>query len=254
MKKFFYLVATPESVIVSHLDPFRFGNYLAVGAKKQLHGQAVFFEIDPDKTRLHQDYVNMKMKPYDSGEPKRSVYLSIYRCFEQIPLKALRNLYLATDDGKVLEIEAHDYFAKTSDDIHLYQQLVPITTQVASNLSPVDYIMHLTNLKNPVSAPKVFMVDLQLGELSKSPDAPVGNLPYHNPAHLKDCIKKLKESPGRKTKTVLRFLRDELPYRIVKTGFFIGDQDHYLFYPFPSIKDLEGKYYSWWRSALVMHF
>ena len=254
MKKFYYLVATPESVIVSHLNPFEFGNYLAVGAKKQLHGQAVFFEIDPDKTKFHQDYINMKMKPYDNGEPKRSVYLSIYRCFENIPLKALRNLYLATDDGKVLEIAAHDYLPKQSDEIHLYQQLVPITTQVASKLTPVEYIMNLTNLKNPVSAPKVFIVDLQLNELGRNPNAPLGNLPYRNPDHLRECIKKLLETPARKTKTVLRFLYDDLPYRTIKTGFFIGEQGHYLFYPFPSVNDLEGKYYSWWRSALVRHF
>ena len=49
MKKYFYLVATPESLLVSHLVPFDFGNYLAVGTKKQTRGQAVFFEIDPEQ-------------------------------------------------------------------------------------------------------------------------------------------------------------------------------------------------------------
>ena len=140
MKKYFYLVATPESIIVSHLKPLDFGNYLSVGTQKQTHGQAVFFEFDPDHTQLHQDYINLKMKPYDDGEPKRSVYLSIYRCFENIPLKALRNLYLVTDDGKVLEIVAHDYVPKAANEIHLYQQLIPITTRVASKLGVVDFI------------------------------------------------------------------------------------------------------------------
>lgn len=254
MKKFFYLVATPETIIVSHLEPFEFGNYLAVGTKKQIHGQVVFFEIDPDRTNLPQDYVNMKLKPYDSGEPKRSVYLSIYRCFENIPLKAFRNLYLVTDDGKVLEIAAHNYIPKSTGEIHLYQQLVPITTRVASKLPPVDFIRRLTDLKSPVSAPKMLMVDLHLNELVHHPDAPLSNLPYPNPDHLRDCIKKLMESPGRQTKTVLRYWCDDIPYRTIKTGFFVGDNDHYLFYPFPSIKELEEKYYPWWRSALVRHF
>ena len=254
MKNYYYLVATPESIIVSHLEPFEFGNYLSVGTQKQIHGQVVFFEFNPDYTKLHQDYINMKMKPYENGEPKRSVYLSIYRCFESIPLKALRSLYVVTDDGKALEISAHDYVPKSKEEIHLYQQLVPITTRVASKLSPVDFIRQLTDLNNPVSAPKIFMVDLQLNELVNNPDAPLSNLPYPNPDHLRDCIKKLLESPARKTKTVLRFMRDDIPYRTIKTGFFVGDKDRYLFYPFPSIKDLEGKYYSWWRSALVRHF
>ena len=254
MKKFFYLVATPESIIVSHLEPHDFGNYLAVGTKKQIHGQAVFFEFDPDQTKLPQDYINMRMKPYDNGQPKRSVYLSIYRCFEHIPLNALRNLYLVTDDGKTLEIERHDFVDKKTDEIHLYQQLVPITTRVASTLSPTEFIRRLTNLNNPVSAPKIFMVDLQLNELEKDPNAPLSNLPYPNPDHLRECIKKLMDSTQRKTKTVLRFMRDDLPYRTIKTGFFVGDRDHYLFYPFPSVKELEEKHYRWWRSALVSHF
>lgn len=254
MKKYFYLVATPESIIVSHLEPKEFGNYMSVGTQKRIHGQVVFFEFNPERTKLHQDYIEMKMKPYENGEPKRSVYLSIYRCFEHIPLNALRSLYLVTDDGKVLEIEAHDYVPQTTSEIHLYQQLIPVTTRVASKLSPIDFIRHLTDLSNPVSAPRMFMVDLKLNELVHNPDAPLSDLPYPNPDHLRDCIKKLKSSPGRQTKTVLRFLRDDIPYRTIKTGFYVGDQKNYLFYPFPSEKELEGKYYSWWRSALVRHF
>ena len=146
MKKYFYLVATPESLIVSHLAPVDFGNYLAVGTKKQIRGQAIFFEINPDKTSIHQDYVNVKMKPYEDDEPKRSVFLSIYRVFEKTPLEALRSLYLVTDDGRVLELQAHDYIGNNHDPIHLYQQLAPITTRVASKLGPVDFIRLLTDL------------------------------------------------------------------------------------------------------------
>ena len=254
MKKYFYLVATPESLIVSHLSPFDFGNYLAVGAKKQIRGQAVFFEIDPDRTKLHQDYINAKMRPYDNGEPKRSVYLLIYRAFESVPLDALRNLYLATDDGRVLEIEPRDYVDNKKEEIHLYQQLVPITTRVASRLSPVEFIRFLTDVSKPVNAPKVFMVDLKLNELVANPNAPLSNLPYPNPDHLRECIITLKEYPDRKTKTVLRYFRDDISYRTVNSGFYIGDMDHYLFYPFPLVDELEGKHYLWWRSALVRHY
>ena len=84
MKKYYYLVAMPECLIVSHLAPFDFGNYLSVGIEEKTRGQAIFFEVDPDKTTLHQDYVDLKMKPYENGQPKRSVYLSIYRVFEKI--------------------------------------------------------------------------------------------------------------------------------------------------------------------------
>jgi len=254
MKKYYYLVATPESLIVSHLAPKDFGNYLAVGSKKQTRGQAIFFELDPDKTTVHQDYVNLKMKPYEDGEPKRSVFLSIYRVFEKTPLKALKNLYLVTDDGRVLEIEAHDYIGKNQVSVHLYQQLAPITTRVASKLGPVEFIRLLTDQSHPVSAPKIFMCDLILNQLVDDPYAPIYNLPYPNPDHLRDCLIRLKESSARQTKTVFRYLQGDIPYRTIKTGFFIGDKDHFLFYPFPSMKELEGKYYPWWRSALTRHF
>ncbi|WP_163710288.1 hypothetical protein [Mangrovibacterium lignilyticum] len=254
MKKYYYLVATPESLIVSHLAPGDFGNYLAVGTKKQIRGQAIFFEIDPDKAMVHQDYVDLKMKPYEDGQPKRSVFLSIYRVFEKTPLNALRSLYLVTDDGRVLEIQAHDYIANKTDPIHLYQQLVPNTTRVASKLDPVKFIQFLTDISKPVSAPKVFICDLLLNELVNNPYAPIHNLPYPNPDHLRDCLIKLKESPGRQTKTVLRYMKGDISYRTIKTGFYVGDQKHYLFYPFPSMTDLEGKYYLWWRSALTRHF
>jgi hypothetical protein len=254
MKKYYYLLATPESLIVSHLSPFDFGNYLAVGTKKQIRGQAIFFELNPDKTTIHQDYVNMKMKPYEDNEPKRSVFLSIYRVFEKTPLEALRNLYLVTDDGRVLELQAHDYIGNNNDPVHLYQQLAPITTRVASKLGPVGFIRLLTDQTKPVSAPKVFLCDLILNELMNDPYAPIHNLPYPNPDHLRDCLIKLRESKGRQTKTVLRYVSGDIPYRTIKTGFYIGDHAHYLFYPLPPVKDLEGKYYTWWRSALTRHF
>jgi hypothetical protein len=62
------------------------------------------------------------------------------------------------------------------------------------------------------------------------------------------------KTKGKTTQTVLRYMPGDLNYRTVKTGFFIGEKERFLFYPFPSATDLEGKYYNWWRSALTRHF
>ena len=253
MKKYCYLVATPESLIISHLAPNDFGNYLAVGTKKRIRGQAIFFEVDPDKCDLSSAFIEEKLVPYDSGEPKRSVYISIYRAMEETPLKALKNLYLVTDDGKVLEIAPAKYEGDDSL-IHLYQQLNPITTRVASKLTPPEFIQFLTDSSKPVSTPKLFFVELQLNELSKNPNAPLNTLPYRNPDHLRECLLSLQQSTERKTKTVLRVMNNELAYRTIKDGFFIGEKENYMYYPFPGIEELESKYFSWWKSALVQHF
>ena len=255
MDNHFYVTAVPESLVASHLPPMEFGNYLATGTRKRTRGQAIFFEIDPDKVKnVPLEYVQRRLVPYADGEPKRSVYLSIYRVLENTSLEAFKELYLVTDDGKVLGIEQGNYKEKQDDEIHLYQQFNPITTRVASKLNPPEFVRFLSDPSKPVFAPRVFFAEMQLGKLAKDPQAPLHNLPYPNPDHLRDCLQKLMNSPERLTKTVLRYFNGELSYRCVKDGFFIGDQINYKYYPMPSIEDLEDKYYSWWRSALVQCF
>ena len=254
MRQYIYLCATPESLIASHLAPADFGNYLAVGTKKRTRGQAIFFEVDPGMmTDLPVEHIRQKLVPYENGEPKRSLYLSIYRAFEKTPLQALGNLYLVTDDGKVLELVSRN-FKPDEDVIHLYQQFNPIRTRVASKLSPPEFINFLTDTGKPVSAPRIMVAELKLNRLARHPDAPIHDLPYPNPDHLRDCLSRLMASEDRLTKTVIRQFSRELAYRTIKNGFFVGDQDSFLYYPLPSIEELESKYYSWWRSALIQCF
>lgn len=255
MKTYYYLVATPESLIASHLAPFEFGNYLAVGTQKRMRAQNIFFELDSSKLKeLPKDHIIKNLVSYKNGEPKRSVFCSIYRVLEKTPLAALKSLYLVTDDGKVLELQSSDYEEIDSDDIHLYQQFNPITTRVASKLEPNEFMNFLCDIRKPVSAPKLFFVELILNDLASNPNAPMHNLPYPNPDHLRDCLIKLNNSKSKLTKTVLRFLKGDLNFRTIKNGFFIGEQNNYLFYPFPSTKELESLHFGWWRSALTQHF
>ncbi|MCK4751197.1 MAG: hypothetical protein KAT15_29260 [Bacteroidales bacterium] len=255
MKKFYYLSATPESLVASHLPPVDFGNYLAVGTKKRTRGQAIFFELDPEKIEnLPKEHIEKRLVPYKDGEPKRSLFLSIYRVLENTPLEAIKNLYLVTDDGKVLELKSHSFKPDERDVIHLYQQFNPISTRVASKLNPPEFINFLTDTTKPVSAPRIFIAELKLNRLSTHPDAPIRDLPYANPDHLRDCISRLMTSPERQTKTVIRQFKGELSYRTIGEGFFVGDKESYLYYPFPSPEELENQHYSWWRSALIQCF
>ena len=255
MKQFIYLSVTPESLIASHLPPSEFGNYLAVVTRKRLRGQAIFMELDPGKMKhLPVDYMNERLVPYEDGEPKRSLFLSIYRVLENTPLEAMKNLYLVTDDGKVLELQPKSFKPDEHDVVHLYQQFNPISTRVASKLSPPEFINFLTDTEKPVSVPRIFLVELKLNRLARHPAAPIYDLPYPNPDHLRECLSKLMSSDQRLTKTVIRQFKEDLSYRTIKNGFFVGDQDSYLHFPFPSEEELEGKYYSWWRSALTQCF
>lgn len=255
MNKYVYLSLTPEALIASHLSPAEFGHYLATGARKRLRGQALFLETDPDKIEhFPNEYMEKRLVPYKDGEPKRSLFLSIYRVLEMVPLVAMKNLYLVTDDGKVLEIQPGEYLPPEEDLIYLYQQFNPITTRVASKLTPPEFIHFLTDTSKPVSAPRIFLAELKLNKLAKDPEAPIHDLPYPNPDHLRECLIRLTGSKERQTKTVIRQFRGDLPYRTLQSGFFVGDQKGYLHYPLPSVQTLESKHYSWWRSALTHGF
>jgi hypothetical protein len=257
MKKYLYLSLMPEALITSMLSPEEFGNYLAIGTKKRTRGQAMFFEIDPE---FQSDYfqlkdIDEKCIPHPDGTPKRSVYLSIYRTLEHIPLDKLKNLYLATDDGRVLELKAGEFNTVYGDELHLYQQIIPVCPRIASSLNPKEFMRFVTDTSHPVSVPKLIFVDLILNELGKDPhNAPINDLPYPNIDHLRDSLMGLDKDPGKKTKTVIRYIHDDLLYRTIKNGFFVGNQSAFLYYPLPDKEEMEEKHHIWWRSALTVGF
>jgi len=107
MSIYFYLSLIPEALIASMLPPKEFGSYLAVGTKKRTRGQALFFTLqEVEKTSFIIKDIDKKCVPHPDGEPKHSVYISIYRVLERTPLSAIGNLYLVTSDGRVLEMES----------------------------------------------------------------------------------------------------------------------------------------------------
>lgn len=260
MRRYLYLTLTPEALISSMLSPEDFGNYLAVGTKKRTRGQAVFFEVEEEliKDQLPTDYIEKRCIPHDDGRSKNSLYLSIYRVLEQMPLEALKNLYLTTNDGRVLELEKGDYVPEPNDNLHLYQELCPVTPRVASKLPPKDFLNYMTTTttNNQVVLPKLVFVELELGELAETPkNGSVKNLPYQNIEHLRDCLIGLKyHDKEKQVKTIIRFFQGDLLYRTCKNGFFVGNKNNILYYPFPSLNELSEKHYAWWRSAISIGF
>jgi len=257
MKQYLYLSLWPEALIASMLPPEQFGNYLAIGTKKRTRGQAMFFEVDSNFDSVYFNLEELKKlcKPHEDGTPKRSKYFSIYRVLEHIPLEYLKNLYLVTDDGRVLELKKGEYRIRQDNKLRLYQQLCPVNSRVASSLKPEEFVKFITNSNNPISVPKIVFVQLGLNDLASDPvNGSDQNLPFPNIQHLRDCLTELKISDEKQTKTVIRFMQGDLLYRTIKNGFFVGDQEHFFFYEFPSIEQLENEYYSWWRSALVLGF
>ena len=253
MKTYLYLSVFPEALVASMLEPKEFGTYFAVGDKKQSHGQAIIFEVDPEG--LAEDFLNLHLVeercvPHADETPKSSVCLAIYRALEHVPISNLRNCYLVTDDGRVLELERTAEVEEENKLLHLYQELSPKTTRAVSQLSPREFGHHVTDQSQPISVPRIVFTELILEGLADDPmNAPGGNIPFTDMEHLRDCLFRMQENPRQPLKTVIRFMKGSLLFRTIKNGIFVGDQSDFAYYPLPSIEELATKHYAWWRSA-----
>jgi hypothetical protein len=247
-----------EALIASHLTPVEFGTYMAVGTKKLATGHVIFFEIDPGFATLSDhfrvDDIEQRCAPHEDGSPKRSKYISVYRVLEFLPLPVFGPLYLATPDGRVLELDETRYSAEEeTPGPNLYQELCPLVPLVVSNLAPARFVNLMTNPHNHVYAPRLFFADLLLDRDAGGKLA--GNLPYRDPLHLLDCIhevERMKPGAEKPTKTVTRTPQAEGFFRSIRRGFFLGDQDDLKYYRFPGRGELEVHHAKWWRSAQAL--
>ena len=253
MNNYLYLSLIPESLVASMLPPEEFGAYLATGTRKRPHGQAMFFQVtwDFESNLFDLAGADKRCVPHPDGQPKRSVYVGIYRVLESVPRQALGSLFLATAHGRTLEIPPAEVPA-TADGrkYFLYQELAPVHPLIASSLTPDDFRRFITDPSRPVRLPRICFVDLELGGLAHDPGASLpSSLPYRNLEHIRDCLRELQPVGTKQTKTVDRLGRQAPIYRCVRAGLYVGDQEGMTHYPYPSPEELQSRYYAWWRCA-----
>ena len=247
-----YVSLLPEALIASMISPDDFGTYYAVGTQRKLHGQAIFLELDPSfrHTFFRIEEGLQRCVPHPDGAPKKSVYISTYRVLEHIPLNQVLKLYLVTAYGETLGLDRSNDLPTDDGDLHLYQEIAPVQPLVVSALGPQAFYEFL--IQDPdsmIHLPAIAYADLRLGALARDPEfGNVGELPYKYIPHLRECLVELQEKTI-ETKMVDRVHPMEFPYRMIKTGIFIGNQHELAYYPLPSRDELRDKYYRWWRSA-----
>ena len=107
MTTHYYLSLFPtEALIASQLEPEQFGSYMAIGSRKGSAEQIMFAELEPGfGTDFDWEFAQAKCIPHETGEPKNSLYLSVYRVLEHAPLDRIGALYLTTRDGRSLKLE-----------------------------------------------------------------------------------------------------------------------------------------------------
>ena len=102
-----------------------------------------------------------------------------------------------------------------------------------------------------LSLPAICFAELRLGELATDPErGAVRDLPYSNVSHLRECLLDLTFKTVH-TKMVNRIQPASFPYRTIKSGIFVGNEQDFRYFPMPSQDDLRSQHYRWWRSANV---
>jgi hypothetical protein len=247
-----YLSMIPEALIASMLTPEEFGVYYAVGTSKKSRGQAIFFELDSD---FRHDYFRIeegirRCVPHEDGSPKASIYISVYGVLEHVPLDVIQKLYLVTKDGRVLGLDSRAELPEDTRGLHLYQEIAPVHPRVVSSFGPREFYELI--VKNPtslLSLPAICFAELRLDELAQDPErGAVRDLPYSDIGHLRQCLIDLKTKTVH-TKMVNRVQSASFPYRTVKSGVFVGNEEQLRYFPMPSQEELRAKHYRWWRSA-----
>ena len=254
MAQHLYLSFLPEALIFSMLSPEEFGKYLAIGAKKQSRAHAMFFSVDPSVEVPGVDIAAARERcvAHADGSPRHSVYASVYRALERVPMGALGQLHLVTKDGLVLTLEQGEYRAGDSGRHFLYQEICPVSPRVVSTLEPKAFSRYVTHPENPLYLPKLVFADMELGGLARDPEhAETKDLPYPEMDHLRSCLRGLEVGGdgGKKTKIVRRELHPDLIFFLIENGFYVGDQEAFLFYPMPDEDSLLETHNRWWNSA-----
>ncbi len=247
-----YLSLIPEALIASQLPPEEFGTYYSVGYRKKSRGQAMFVELDPAfrDPFFEIDEGIARCVPHEDGSPKKSVYIATYRVLEHVPLTGLDTLYLVTAYGETLALSRSAEIPDNGASLFLYQEIAPVNPLVVSRLSPVEFYQFLIHDKDSmIHLPAVCYVDLRLGDLADDPEhGSLGDLPYTRTNHLRECLLEVSNKDIH-TKMIDRSHRVEYPYRMIRTGIYIGNSAELAYFPLPSRDELRDTYYRWWRSA-----
>lgn len=247
-----YMSLIPEALIASQLEPEEFGAYYAVGTQRKQHGQAMFIELDINFRHpfFRIDEGIARCVPHEDGELKKSVYISTYRVLEHVSLADVKQLYLVTAYGQTLGLPRSKDLPEPNAESYMYQEIAPVTPRVVSNLSPVEfYEFIIQDPESMIHLPAICFVELELGDLANDPEhGAIRDLPYTNVNYLRECLVEL-DTKKIDTKMLNRVHSVEFPYRMIKSGIFVGNTTELAYFPLPPLEELRSKYYRWWRSA-----
>ena len=256
-QKHLYMIVFPiNALVASQLNPADFGAHYTTGSAKHYHGKVIFAEIDINfrNSFFDIDHYLALTVPHSDASPKKTKFVSSYTVLEHTDLKAFRNLYLVTTNGKVLEIAAQQY-AEGSEQgkVRIYQEITPLSNLVASRFDPRTFGKYITSETKSKGAPKICFTQYEVKvdeflEKNKEHDMVYSPIPETHPTLLFDYLTELKTHPDKKTKTLsLNNTLFETSYAMLRHGFWFAAGDELFYYLMSSKQQLENEYYGWWK-------
>ena len=133
---------------------------------------------------------------------------------------------------------------------HMYQDLAPINSLVASILDPAAYYATSPPRRRTRSAsPGCALSNSNSAGWRAIPrTARTSDLPYPFMQHLREALMEL-NPVTKQNKLVHRVHSLEFPFRMVKHGFYVGIGPELVFYPMLAQQVLRRDHPNWWRSA-----
>ncbi|MDP4175805.1 MAG: hypothetical protein Q8933_17645 [Bacteroidota bacterium] len=255
--KHLYMIVFPiNALVASQLEPERFGEHYTMSSAKHFSGKVIFAEIDINYRNDYFDlerYLSLTVQ-HEDGSPKRTKFVSSYKVLENVDLKAIQKLFLVTVNGKVLPIEPAEYTAYNEPGlIRIYQEICPLETLIASTKDQREFGKFITTETRSKGAPKICFTQIEynLDEFfrqNKNKDVFTIELPNVNPYRFYECIMEIKNNPEKLTKTIsLGSILRDISYKFLRHGFWFASGDELKFFPMPTERELENKYFYWWK-------
>jgi len=229
---------------------------MATGNCRGSAERMVFVEIEPGfEGVIDWEYAEKNCVPHEDGRVKNSVYLSVYRSLEAVPLTSCKSMYLATRDGSTLRLEKGEYIPENlKPSYYVYQELCPVNPLVVSSLTPVEFSEYITSEteSKKIYIPKLAFADLKVINFDDLSDTGnIGSLYDHNLRHLKYCVESLRNSV-KNTKTLNRCHVESFSFNVIRSGVYLTDGKDVFQYRMPDVQELNEKHYNWARSAQII--
>jgi hypothetical protein len=255
-KRLYQILYPNQALIASQLGPQEFARHYLVGSVRHYSGKLVFAEIDPAFRHPYFDIDGAfaATVPHPDGSPKRTKFISSYRVLEHMDFGAIRKLYLANSEANLLELSPGVY-DKTHQPgfLRTYAEIAPLSMLVLSPLTMPEFGAHITAPGNGKGAPKLFytQIDLTVDEFLKNfeqnpfSQAP---FPFLHPSKLRDAILEMQARPEKKAKGLSLFAPiDQISFKKIRHGFMFASPESHLFFPMPSLQEIEEKAFKFWQ-------